>query len=694
MHIEEPLQKAIGRFDWAAVEKRMKAVATEDLREWAENLIDVILRDGYLILRRPNDQKKSSRDQFLNELKAAFREQGFQGLLDEREERFESLAHVETAYHEILATVAEKLLTLTTPAEFAWAAIKLPERAFRHMKATVLAALPTLEHMIDPVTMKLPVDQEGVPTNPDDMLNLLQSTLTSTLKMLAYANDWFDRDGVLVLPTLVPTKEEHDRLANGNVYLAGIWRQLERSDGRCRYFGGSVTREELLLREDDGTMRTGDTIRFSFEDGRETDLHVAGERLRRMVFGFDVDLRRDKRIAEAVVDATPVPAAPEGYVSVEEVHGALTLSHFFFRSIFAISQDFAGLNLAEWLRGYAVIRKLARGHLEGPTSPDGVVLVDESELVKSLTDHGLPEAKARTFLRHTCFGKDSADLFDASFVRCSDRRLYFAVTAAAYSNLAFVVMSQLSTLGCNMTWKGVPFEESVIRVFQDHGVDADGIHRDVDGEEFQVDCVAHWGNVLFVLESKNYSLPGDNAQQEFWFLHDQEKAVRQALKKVEVIEANPEIVSEALGKQVTWDRLVPIVLNGTPFSLPGSINGVYIFDSSALRRFFEEGFLALTTDRKEFETTREVPVGVTRLWAGEKPQPEDLIRQLEEPAQVKQAAHFWTRRWQALPLSDRLNLATILLDRAATTPELVARSIGVDEAALRTSIEESARRDV
>jgi hypothetical protein len=688
MHIEEPMQRALGKFDWKTVELRLNEIDETELRDWVKNLIDVILRDGYLILRRPDTKKQAQRDAFLERLRTFLQNHGMQDLLEDRDGVVTGQFHTETAYHEVLRTLNDKLMTRLSAAELAWSALRVPERTFRDMQSRMFATPLDPDVIFDPVTVKVPVDKDGVLAHPDDVLNALHGTLTNTLKMLGHGNSWFRDDGILILPSPVPETEEHSQIASANLYLAAVWRRLELSEGRCRYFGGNVTREMIQVQGSDGTHQPAEAIKFDHGNNKEIEVHIADERLRRMIFNFEVDMRRDPRVDNRVATTQPVPTAPEGYVSLEEVHGALVLSRMLFKSIFDVKRDFAGLTLPQWLRGYAVIRKLATEHLNGSPSPDGLVLVEEGYLVGVLTSHGLSEPEARVFLGKTCFGKESDDVFDAPFVRCEDGRLCFVVAGAANLNLAFAVLSQLATLHCNMSWKGKPLEEEVIALFKSHEVDSVGIHRKIDGEELEIDCVALWGDFLFVLEDKNYSLPGDNAQQNYWFLHDQADAAGQVLRKVQAIEAHPEIVSEAFCKSVTWKRIVPVVLNGTPFSLPGNLQGVHFYDYSALCRFFEEGYLALSTEQGGGEGPRDIPAGVTRLWSGDSPRPEDLIRQLEQPAQVVQAAHFWTRRVQAITLSDRLRAVTFIVDRVQTTTALMAEALGIDEANLKASRDE------
>ena len=693
MHIEEQMQKAVGRFDWPTVEARLKAVEPAELRGWAENLLDVILRDGYLIVRRPDTGQKAQRDAFLERLRSFLHDRGMADLLDERANEFSSLAHTEEAYQEVLASSRTDLLAHLSPEELAWAAIRAVDTGTREMEALIKSSFVDIKHMVDPVTAKLPVDADGVPASPDGVLNMLQGTLTATLKMLAYANNWFDRHEILVLPTPVTTTGEHQKIAGGNIYLATIWSQVERSDGRCRYFDGAVTREEVEFQNaeapEEGPHR-GDAVRFTFENKLEIELHIAGERLRRMFFGFFVSLDRDPVLAAKVVATPPVPPAPQGYVSVEEAHGALALSHLVFKSVFEIKTLFAGLTLLEWLRGYAVVQKLAREHLRGPQPADGVVRVEEGEVIKALTDHGLPEDRARVFFRHATFGKGADDVFDAPFARCRDGRFCFIVAIAAYLNPAFVVLSQLSSLRCDMAWKGEPFEANTLKLFRTHGVEATSIHRQIEGKELEIDCVALWDDILFVCEDKNYFLPGDNPQREFWFLRDQAAAARQVMKKVRAIQAHPEIVSEALGKMVTWKCIVPVVLNGSPFSLPGPIKCVHFYDSSALHRFFEDGFVSYSVDQGGADAPRPIPACTTRLWAGSRSCAEDLLRQMERPEQVVHALEFFRRARRVAPMSRRLYIDTIVVERLPSSTESLAKAIGMEEEDLMNNVRATA----
>ena len=150
-------------------------------------------------------------------------------------------------------------------------------------------------------------------------------------------------------------------------------------------------------------------------------------------------------------------------------------------------------------------------------------------------------------------------------------------------------------------------------MFRMQGIPAAAINRRIDGQQCEIDCVVLWDRILFVFECKNYSLPGDNAQSEYWFTVQQASAARQASIKADVLRQHPEVVAEELKVTPDWVQIAPVVLNGTPYSRPGPIDGVYFYDASALHRFFDKGQVGFQIG--------DMPLsGMTMaLWTGERP---------------------------------------------------------------------------
>lgn len=60
--------------------------------------------------------------------------------------------------------------------------------------------------------------------------------------------------------------------------------------------------------------------------------------------------------------------------------------------------------------------------------------------------------------------------------------------------------------------------------------------------------------------------------------------------------------------------LVPVIVNCFPYSTPGQLHGVYMYDYSALTRFFEGGVIKLKSAQLG-QVVEEYDTGI-RLWAG------------------------------------------------------------------------------
>jgi hypothetical protein len=107
--------------------------------------------------------------------------------------------------------------------------------------------------------------------------------------------------------------------------------------------------------------------------------------------------------------------------------------------------------------------------------------------------------------------------------------------------------------------------------------------------------------------------------------------------------------------------------------------------------FFEEGFVAYTVDQGGSDAPRPIPESVTRLWTGARPCADDLVRQMERPEQVMRVISLYGRIGRAFPISQKLDVAAIVVRRLASTTESLAQDLGMEEEALKASIGATAR---
>lgn len=93
---------------------------------------------------------------------------------------------------------------------------------------------------------------------------------------------------------------------------------------------------------------------------------------------------------------------------------------------------------------------------------------------------------------------------------------------------------------------------------------------------------------------------------------------------------------------------MPVIVNCFPYSAPGQVDGVYLYDYSALSRFFASGEIKIKSAQSG-KDVEEYGTGI-RLWAGEKATPEDLLAQLESPQQFAAVVTSLERDPRGFPL--------------------------------------------
>src|SRR5438445_8222510 len=77
------------------------------------------------------------------------------------------------------------------------------------------------------------------PVWPDAAIATLVETVTNTLIIEAYKNNWFDNAGSIVLPSLPKIGEDEEYKAGSTELMAICWGRWRRTEQRRRFLGGS-----------------------------------------------------------------------------------------------------------------------------------------------------------------------------------------------------------------------------------------------------------------------------------------------------------------------------------------------------------------------------------------------------------------------------------------------------------------------
>ena len=628
MNIPEELQSVTRNFDFDAVQRAVQSNSDISIEDQLEVYLEVILRDGYLIVQQNDSTRRQKRDVFSTRLAKYFDSVGLDHSWRQSVRIREGQALTENLYREILNSLSTHIKGRLSPDEFIWAVIRNSESGLQEMMIDVQSQVKERREMVDPVTALFRIGESV--GNPDILIDETQQSLAATLKMLAYEHRWFDSKGAVTIPSAPKTTAQQREIASWNDYFAAAWRLVEKADRSVRYFGGSVTESKIPVANAEGKTKEVVATCFSGGLGDQIPIAIANERLRRVAFSHFVYAQSNP---PEITRSRPTPLPPKGtFISEDEAIAYLCLNDVFCDGIINIDKEFGGLKLIEWVRGFATLKIFSMNLVSNLKTQDFSIQFAEKKLIDSLIDCGIAEAKAHTFLNHICFAKKSADILNAPLVRIADGNICLICMPAALLDITFVVLSKLAELRLNLgDFKGIPFEQKTLAYLKSKALDAAEIHR--KSENLQIDMVLVWEDVLFVFENKNYSLPNGEPRTRYWFWREQVSAAKQLLKKVDAIEANPNIVSDALGKSATWNRVVPVVLNQAPFAMAGEQNGVFFYDNSALIRFFDQGQVSISV-LDHSGVSSPIPKSTTKLWEGDAPMPSDLIKQLESPVQL------------------------------------------------------------
>jgi hypothetical protein len=183
------------------------------------------------------------------------------------------------------------------------------------------------------------------------------------------------------------------------------------------------------------------------------------------------------------------------------------------------------------------------------------------------------------------------------------------------------------------------------------------------------------------------SLSSHDPVQAYYFDLERQSDARQVNRLVDGLRKYPDMLAEHVVPDAVGKTIVPCVLNSLPFSLPGKHDGVFFTDSSLLKRFFQEkNFNVKVPHHIERNVKLLHRTAFHSWWAGDKPAPNDLLRQLEEPFQLK-LMHAHTRAVHAsFPIAENTLAVTQELTRTEETIESLATVGGADASWMRKEI--------
>lgn len=634
-----------------------------------------VRQSGCLIQPRIKTGDKERRVQFVTYCRAELAKSADADLAARFEQHVKDAELLERGYRAILESLKSSPAGRHPPALQVWAAMGRAVREIAVLNEQIKKTASVQKGFFDPVGAK--VKREGAPDiSADFVVNTATNVLGSTIMMLAYENGWI-QNKQLILPAQVAIDEPTLLEAGSTAYLGTMWRALKQSDERLRYFGGELRLSTVKAVDETNQSHNIDALLFQHDLGVESVETIAHERLMRAQFGFAMELELETNAAEKVSKANfGIALAPAGYISTDEILAFVTLGDLFCYPVESDQPIYKGLALKHWLRGYAVLReKLAYKNGEPIFE---VVSQTTAELIALFTAYGLSNEQAATFLESTTFSSGRFDLFDTPFLRGQGDLWHFFAPAYLAANLSNILVSMLSTNGVQFDKKGKQFETKILDLLNKHGLNAKGFKYTVDGQQFECDVAFIWDDKLFVCECKNYGLSGLNVIASYHFFQKMGAASEQVERNCSHFDSDPSFVKNNLGADVSWKTTVPCVLNAMPWAA-GKLGDTYFYDSSALTKFFDEGFLAIVMPLKidnQVTIQRRHKFG---MWSGAKPTAQDLLKQLTKPLQIQVLEDEWEVDAPLVLLSKELGLISPFLKRKQPDPRRTLKSYGLSD---------------
>ena len=674
---EAKLKAAADTGEATAFLKHLGTIGWDDDRP--RELVALIRRAGPLMLPRPSPQAEASRDRLLADLRTHLLERAPEAAPD-----FDAaqnlLQRAEEGYRRILAYRAQQAFALWPGERLAGVLIAQAERRLQEVSERVEAALKR-DGLTVPGTINVG-DDDGPPVDPDSVLDMVVSTLGGTLIMEAYARDWFDVDGAVRLPPLpVPSPDDFEEGAKDEA-LGTRWMRWNFMEETARFLDGTLDLggpqiPGLELPPNITRVLHGPCVQDEYD-------FIANARFRDRsgIVSYDLASLAAGDIPYLGIEGvTPLP--PEGLISEKE----LTQGHMLSQRLgFDITTDTGapgGLRLLTWVRGYVALSTWV-GTRE---RPDGVLTATNAELTDLLHRVGLDPEETTRLLKALAFGKRSRDLFDTPLVRTGEDWIVVG-PALAHVDAAKVVPSMLASRKVQIARKGDAFNQTVLELLINNGLGARSVTRKFGADEFDYDVLVPWGDYLFLFECKNYGLSNGEPKEVMHFRQELASAFGQVQRLVEALGDHPDILQDEWGEEVETKTLVPCILFNEPYARDHDIDGIFVYDFSALSRFFDSSaFHANRDHRLPDGRIARVQADILRIWASEAPTPKDLLAQLKSPFQLRLVDAQLDCQSVVFALDESTAAISDRLTRKRFSEDEMMRALGADPAQVKAVLD-------
>lgn len=615
---DKDITGAVGASDWQRLRDLIEQLGSG--HDAIARVADVIRRSGALVSQVANRRREAARDALMGEFRRFVANSSEADDLLALDQLISQSAIIERCYRAIAAALASSqvmklpadIRLMTMLASFSDVVDRLQQAHQADIQSERDVAW---QHRRIPLPDGAQAYGDGVISGVADLALLVMQT---------DSRDWHDEDDVVIVPAIPSSTPINLDDVNELIELAVGWKLVGRLHDRLRFFHGSI---DVKDRDHVTRIVSGPT------DIERLD-YVANERFQeRLQQTFFEMIGGTPLVTQSRGIEDPCPLEPKAFISPQEGHARVMLCEVFCSDVTSYSAKPGGLTIMEWLRGYAALQAIVEAGYVGGDPRTLLRAFDLAALVDCLRHLGMSENAARLFIDRVTYRRGSVDLFDNPIIRRTDGSLIVNGATALTLNLTRVVLSAIANSGYHQAKKGVAFEKVVRRFFEDRGLMAKRLKFTRDSEEYEIDALFEWGDDVFVVECKNWSLSGHNARRGCTFWEGTFEAAEKLERKAAALCRYPELVKNRTGVDVRGKTMTSVLLHLMPCAMVEAVNGVFVADWSAVTRFFQEP----TINARLTDVGDEIKIPLARQWAGDKPTVDEFKRALACPNPAMQA---------------------------------------------------------
>lgn len=541
-----------------------------------------------------------------------------------------SVCQVSEIYIDDIKTELKSIPLMTLGVETqCWAVIENALREGYHLQSLMEDHIQKIGENKKPFSLnsKNITTENGVSFSPDSSIDKIVQYLTLTLKMFSYEHNLLS-SGEILIPSKIDVDESAVSNASEVFYCSLLWHELITCTKSCILFDNNIQiakYEEIPDYIKEQGIKSGLLFNRTIDKFERYDA-ISNERLSR---------RLSQNLWEGIASyniENRVPKYVTGWSGTLEVPILLEEFPFLVSLMESISshdkdQLVLGLSLREWVRGYSVIAYLA-------TEIKHKVLYTKGELMSMLLLGGFKEKKAEEFITHITFGDNSRDIYDSPLVKISDASFFLYTPAYTSPLISNIILSKFSSKQADLTKKGYGFEEDIIEILNEKKLENRKFKFKRGNDEFEYDAIFLLDDKAFILECKNTNLSGGSvtrAYQKKKFIFDTALQVKRLAMG---LTSHPEVFNEHFDRDIGDYEIIPVIMNNLPFSIPGSVDGVFVTDSSSFGRLLRSRYInsGIISHQDGYRITDRKPA--FSMWESDTLKASDIINHFNNPVQL------------------------------------------------------------